>query len=383
MIDFDPAVTSRLVPRWDAERMAHNLEQIEHQLESKRASRPWGISLAALTTSLALIGLVFVLTPRNGWRTIWPARPPGSVPTAHTSPVPAVTPQAPATETLFGDGSVATALTQGAVLELQTTSETELVVVAKSGSFRFDVVPNPARQFVVEVGTVTVRVLGTKFVVTRQDERAEVRVERGRVEVTWPSGRTELAAEGSGWFPPLPEPSPASSTATTEPVSTAARSAVSANERTQFIELTRKGDYHAAYAIIDRAPQLFLGSAEDLMMAADAARLSNHPQQAVGYLQRITKEHASDSRAPLAAFTLGRIYMSQLRQPAAAARAFAQVRQLAPTGALVEDALAREAEALEQAGQHDAAQKLVQAYLKQYPTGRRSERLRQLVNRPR
>jgi transmembrane sensor len=124
---------------------------------------------------------------------------------------------------------------------------------------------------------------------------------------------------------------------------------------------------------------LFGGSAEDLMMAADAARLSNHPQQAVGYLQRITKEHSIDSRAPLAAFTLGRIYMSQLRQPAAAARAFAQVRQLAPTGALVEDALAREAEALEQAGQHQAAQKLVQAYLKQYPTGRRSERLRQLV----
>ena len=75
-----------------------------------------------------------------------------------------------------------------------------------------------------------------------------------------------------------------------------------------------------------------------------------------------------------------RIELVDLGQPAAAARAFAQVRQLAPAGALVEDALAREAEALEQAGQHEAAQKLVQEYLKQYPTGRRSERLRQLVN---
>jgi transmembrane sensor len=287
-----------------------------------------------------------------------------------------VTPHAPATETRFGDGSTATALTQGAVLELRTTSDTELVVVAKSGSFRFDVVPNPARQFVVEAGDVTVRVLGTRFVVTRQDARAEVRVERGRVEVTWPNGRTELSVDGSGWFPPLPEP--ASSAA--EPVSSAARGPLAVNERTQFIELTRKGDYQAAYAIIDRAPQLFVGCAEDLMMAADAARLSNHPRQAVGYLQRITKEHPSDSRAPLAAFTLGRIFMSQLGQPAAAARAFAQVRQLAPAGALVEDALAREAEALEQAGQHQAAQRLVEAYLKQYPTGRRSERLRQLVN---
>jgi len=370
MIEFDPAVTSRLVPSWDAERMMRNLEQIEHRLESKRGVRPWAIALAALTTPVALIGLVLVL---------WPASPPGLVPMAHTSPMPVVTAQAPATETRFGDGSTATALTQGAVLELRTTSETELVVVAKSGSFRFDVVPNPERQFVVDAGNVTVRVLGTRFVVTRQDERAEVRVERGRVEVSWPNGRTELGVDGSGWFPPLPEPAPASAAAV-EPVSAAAKTTVSTNERAQFIELTRKGDYHAAYAIIDRAPQLFVGSAEDLMMAADAARLSNHPQQAVGYLQRITKEHPSDSRAPLAAFTLGRIYMSQLRQPVAAARAFAQVRQLAPTGALVEDALAREAEALEQAGQHGAAQKLVEVYLKQYPTGRRSERLRELVN---
>lgn len=368
MIPLDPAVTSRLVPRWDAERMRRNLEQIELQLK-RRGRHSWAIALAALTPSVALMGIIFV---------IWPAHSSRSTPTAHTSAAPVVTLQAPATETRFGDGSTATALTQGSVLELRTTTETELMVVTKSGSFRFDVVPNPARRFVVEAGTVTVRVLGTRFVVTRQEERAEVRVERGRVEVTWPNGRTELEVDGSGWFPPMPGPVPALST--DEPVSSAARAPASANERTQFIELARKGDYHAAYAIIARAPQLFLGSAEDLMMAADAARLSEHPQQAVGYLQRIAKEHPRDSRAPLAAFTLGRIYMSQLRLPTAAARAFAQVRQLAPTGALVEDALAREAEALEQAGQHEAAKKLVQTYLKQYPTGRRSERLRQLLN---
>jgi outer membrane protein assembly factor BamD (BamD/ComL family) len=70
--------------------------------------------------------------------------------------------------------------------------------------------------------------------------------------------------------------------------------------------------------------------------------------------------------------------MNQLGQSAAAARAFALVRQLAPAGALVEDALAREAEALEQAGQHAAARRLAEDYLKQYPSGRRSEKLREL-----
>jgi transmembrane sensor len=372
MNDFDPAVAAQLAPRWDAERMAGNLTQIEHRLERKRVSLQWGIAVAALTTSAAVIGVVF------GY---WPTHKLGFFSTTRTTAVAAVGSHAPATETHFRDGSTATALTQGAVLELRTTSDTEMVVVAKSGAFRFEVVPNPARQFVVEVGTVTVRVLGTRFVVAQQDQRVEVRVERGRVGVSWSDGRTELGSDESGWFPPLPETlqsPPAASAA--EPVSASTRGLHAASERSQFIELSRKGDYQAAYAIVDRAPQLFGGSAEDLMMAADAARLSNHPQQAVGYLQRVTKEHPSDSRAPLAAFTLGRIYMSQLGLPAAAARAFALVRQLAPAGALVEDALAREAEALEQAGQHAAAQQLVQAYLKQYPTGRRSESLRKLVH---
>jgi len=369
MIEFDPTVAPRLVPRWNAERMAKNLGEIERRLQRKRASRPWAIAVAAVALSGALVGVFFGF---------WPARKPSLAGASHTAVSNAVTAHLPGTETRFRDGSTATALTEGAVLELRTTSDTEMIVVAKSGNFRFDVAPNPARRFVVETGKVTVRVLGTRFIVAQQDQRVQVRVERGHVEVAWPEGHTELRAEESGWFPPLPqtlEPAPAS-----EPSPSAERGSRASNERSQFIELTHKGDYQAAYAILDRAPQLFGNSAEDLMLAADAARLTNHPQQAVVYLQRIAKEHSGDSRAPLAAFTLGRIYMSQLKQPALAAQAFSLVRQLAPSGALVEDAMARQAEALEQAGQHEAAQKLVEDYLRQFPSGRRGERLRELVH---
>jgi len=370
MTRLGPNLTSRIAPRWDASRMVRNLEHIERRIKRKRASRHWAVAFAAFVTSVAVVGLVVGL---------WPAHKSGSALTARVAAV-AVSSHAPATETRFRDGSTATALTEGAVLELRNTSDSELVVVAKSGTFRFDVVPNPARQFVVELGSVTVRVLGTRFVVGQQGPSVEVRVERGRVEVTWPDGHTELSLGQSGLFPPQSDArETAAATSAAEPAASTARSP-RGSERSQFIELTRKGDYQGAYAIIDRTPQLFGNSAEDLMLAADAARLSNHPQQAVGYLQRIAKEHPSDSRAPLAAFTLGRIYMSQLRQPVLAARAFAQVRQLAPAGALVEDAMAREAEALEQAGQHEAAQKLVEVYMKQYPSGRRSEMLRQLVH---
>lgn len=362
MTHFGPEVDSRLVPRWDPPRMAENLGAIERRIRRGQRSRRLTIALAALVTSAVLYWVGFGQ---------WHAQTTESARAPHASP---------ATETRFSDGSTATALTVGAVLELQKTSDAELVIAAKSGSYRFDVVPNPARQFIVHVHQVTVRVLGTRFVVAPADDRVEVRVERGRVEVVWPDGRTELGANEAGLFPPLPLPPTASAGApsATEPASSAAKSPTSTSDRARFIELTRQGNYHAAFSIIDRTPNLFEGSAEDLMMAADAARLSNHPQQAVGYLQRITKEHPRDSRAPLAAFTLGRIYMNQLGQPAAAARAFAQVRQLAPTGALVEDAMAREAEALEQAGQHAAAQRLAEEYLRQYPSGRRSEQLRKL-----
>jgi transmembrane sensor len=361
MSHFEPELASRLIPRWDAPRMAKNLAQISRRIRQQQRSRHLTIALAALVASVALCFLGFGL---------WRAQTSRPAQTAHVTP---------SAETRFGDGSTATALTEGAVLELQRTSDSEIWVAAKSGSYRFDIVPNPARQFVVHVADVSVRVLGTRFVVAQTNRRVEVRVERGRVEVTWPAGRSELGANESGWFPPEPQSAvPATEPAAAEPVQSSSKTPPAVSDRTRFIELSRQGNYQAAFSIIDRAPSLFEGSAEDLMMAADAARLSNHPLQAVGYLQRITKEHARDSRAPLAAFTLGRIYMNQLGQPAAAARAFALVRQLAPAGALVEDALAREAEALEQAGQHAAAQRLAADYLKQYPSGRRSEKLREL-----
>lgn len=364
MTHFDSEVARGLVARWDAPRMAENLGQIQRRLQRRHHTKQVTVVLAALVTAVAAFW---------GGLDLWRAQ---------TAPPTVTTRPEASTETRFRDGSTATALTRGSVLEVQRTSDSEIDVVAKLGSYRFDVVPNPARQFVVRVAEVTVRVLGTKFVVAQTEGRVEVRVERGRVEVTWPSGQTELGANESGWFPPMPQTAlPVADPSATEMVETAKslpKSLPSVNDRTRFIELSRQGDYQAAFSIIDRAPNLFEGSAEDLMMAADAARLSNHPMQAVGYLQRITKEHSRDSRAPLAAFTLGRIYMNQLGQPASAARAFALVRQLAPAGALVEDALAREAEALEQAGQHTAAKQLAEEYLKQYPSGRRSAKLRQL-----
>ena len=81
-------------------------------------------------------------------------------------------------------------------------------------------------------------------------------------------------------------------------------------------------------------------------------------------------------RAPLAAFTLGRILLYQLGRPAEAADAFALVRKILPEGPLSPDALAREAEAANRAGQRERARGLAEEYVDKYPSGRRLESVR-------
>jgi transmembrane sensor len=132
-----------------------------------------------------------------------------------------------------------------------------------------------------------------------------------------------------------------------------------------------RAEYREAYSVLERVPEVVGNAPEDLMLAADAARFSNHPAQATRFLERVTREHPQSSVAPLAAFTLGRIYLSQVGQPAKAADAFALARKLAPAGSLAEDALAREVEAAQVAGQATRAHELAEQYLRRYPNGRR------------
>jgi transmembrane sensor len=149
-----------------------------------------------------------------------------------------------------------------------------------------------------------------------------------------------------------------------------------AGERLRFRQQVAQRQYAAAYRSLVAAPGMADHSAEDLMLAADAARLSGHPAEAVPYLQKLLREHARDARAPLAAFTMGRILLAQLARPAEAADAFALTRRLAPEGALAADALAREVEAAAGAGDAGRARARAQEYVSKYPSGRRAEAVR-------
>jgi transmembrane sensor len=115
---------------------------------------------------------------------------------------------------------------------------------------------------------------------------------------------------------------------------------------------------------------------EDLQLAADVARLSGHAGAAVAPLVRALERHADDPRAPLVAFTLGRVHLEDLGAPRDAALAFARARTLAPDGPLAEDALAREVEAWSRAGDTGTARVQALIYTQRYPQGRRVHAVR-------
>jgi transmembrane sensor len=141
--------------------------------------------------------------------------------------------------------------------------------------------------------------------------------------------------------------------------------------------LVQSRDWAEAYTEMKRAdPKTVRASVDALMAAADAARFGGHPSEAPTYLTEVVEDHGKHAMAPLAAFTLGRVYLEQLSSPSKAARAFAKSRALAPSGALAADALAREVEAWAKAGDLEQARERAKTYLGAYPTGRRVDAVR-------
>jgi len=99
---------------------------------------------------------------------------------------------------------------------------------------------------------------------------------------------------------------------------------------------------HRAAAARYRAPA---ETVEALLAAADAARLAGRPADAVEPLTAIFSRHASDPRAAVAAYELGRVLTFDLHDRERGAQAFARAHDLDPAGPLAADAAAHAAEA--------------------------------------
>ena len=329
------AAGSRIDPGlsdWDVERLV----TAARRRRERRATMLRAVLAAGATAVLVLTGAL----------AIHPAR---------RVPVVGLTATPPADTTLrLSDGSTAVRLDAETQIELVEERSDRVRLSLLRGRGEFQVVRRPQRAFSVRAGDVTITVVGTSFTVERIADRVGVAVQRGTVRVDWGAGSALVMAGNSGWYPPLVKAA--------DEVTVASKALPAARPpRAKVASLATARDDKAA---------------AELLSAADRARLSGHPDEGADLLRKLLLEHAGDPRAPLAAFTLGRLLLMELGHPDEAARVFAQARRLAPAGPFAEDALAREVEALSNAGRPADALTRAQEYQRLYPNGRRLDSVR-------
>jgi len=351
-------------PAWGAEREARVRVGVTRGLERRRQRRVASIVAAGACTLILGFFLGRLQMPSH---------------------VRVALPDAPAAGSLveLPDGSQVNAVTPGARVETVAVSPENVTLRLESGTARFSVTPNPSRPFRVLARDVTVTVLGTIFSVGIDAQSVTVSVERGRVRVNAPNGARELTVGQSGTFPSenraqpqnAGEPLPVTELPTIE----SSRPAVAPAAQPSWRSLAKDQSYSAALArLTAEGPNAVRDTPEDLLLAADVARLGGRPDKAVALLQRVIADHAFDPRAPLAAFTLGRTLLEQLGRPREAAQAFATARRLDRGGTLTQDALAREVESWAGAGEAEQAHARAVEYMRLYPRGRRAAAVKRL-----
>ncbi|MDP9149727.1 MAG: FecR family protein, partial [Myxococcota bacterium] len=316
-------VRKRVRVDWDEE----YLELGAIRLGSRRSRRRRG--LAAASGLVACAAVVMSLA--------WRGRPLGGVSApsavAVAAQAPAASPLSAASEERpirFSDGSMAFLSNDRTRLAITDDTPSRMTAELIDGRSRFEVVPSPTRMFSVRSGAVTVIVIGTVFSVERKGDLVDVAVERGRVRVESPSGNQELSAgESASVRATSVDPSSGPSL---QPVQ---KSRAAASDRSTWRTLAEQRRFQEAYRLLPESlPSI--DTPRDLLLAADSARLSGHPEAAVKYLAAIVRQYPKDFSAQLAAFSMGSIYLDRLNRPADAAIRFGQARALAGTGALSE-----------------------------------------------
>lgn len=267
-----------------------------------------------------------------------------------------------------------------------------VVLELRAGAARFEVAPHPERTVEVQAGEARITVLGTAFIVEHHEAAVRVEVVYGEVDLDC-HGSSHLLRTGdqrdcANESADAPRSEGPRDGRAHESVLSSPRlergERPSSRRRIEtptgagdWRDLAAEGDFDGAYRAM-QAPgaRAVTDHPEELLKAADVARLSGHAAQAIGPLERILTQHARDPRAPLAAFTLGRLHLDELGNPRAAAEAFALARRLRSDGPLAQDALAREVEARSRAGEDRVAQRLAEEYVRTYPTGTRIRSVR-------
>ena len=376
MIEGDMTHLGKQIRRWGPHEVEHGWRRLRMKMaEPPRPTRGrWRIALGSLGVVAATMLALLLANQRVSTPSVAQSVPPRS-----------------GTTLRFNDGSLVEFDAGSEVIVAEQTPGRVRIEV-RVGSARFRVVHDRGRIFRVDAGPIEICDLGTEFMVRRVGPRTLVAVSEGSVSIAFDNGavralRTLIAGQ-SGLYP-LSDP-PLSASAFVDGSGSGAdkrrggkhHQSVSAapTSTSTWRALARSYDYHRAYRALSRTgAEDVHDDTADLLLAADVARLSGHPAEALAPLRGVVERHDRDARAPAAAFMLGWVLTNDLHRSAEAAQAFAKAVSLAPNGNLAEDAAARAAEAWQRAGKPAMAVAEVRRYIERYPHGRYRATLEQLI----
>jgi transmembrane sensor len=253
----------------------------------------------------------------------------------------------------LADGSVAH-LSAGAHVDVDHQGPEFVRLLQGSGSVRYEVSPDPARRFEIDVRGIEVRVIGTVFTIAVTHASVVVSVERGHVEVDSGDGVSEL---GPGDV-----------------------LQVELEHDTAREEDAEATPPEPAAATPARLPATPPQTPDALLQRADAARADGRLADAAAALRTLVRQYRDDPRVYSAYFQLGKVERSRGRHRTAAS-AFAACVRRAPHGALAEDARAEAAISWRDAGESRRARSTAQAYLQHYPKGAHAARMHRMLAR--
>ena len=409
---FLPAPLARTLR--DGDDFTNQRSQLWRKIQERRQGarrRPlWRPAFALGFAAAAFAALLLFVSPSH----LWPTSAPGAqqalaLTEASGAPVRAWSAGAQPLVVRLSDESEVR-LERGARIDpvLSTGSRFELLL--SQGEAEFSVTPGGPRRWVIEAGLAKVEVVGTVFRVARSEGSVRVSVSRGTVLVKGDAvpGLVQKLTAGKALEvharqSAAPSAPGASAVAGSSPVQGSTQAAEPEQERDVPQQLpaaraapraprrahpvahpaaglaawkahVKEGRFAEAYAAL--GPERFAEataretSVEGLLSLADAARLSGHPGQAVLPLERVLSEFSQSPLAAVSAFTLGRVLLDQLHEPASAAQAFERAIAMHPPHALLADCHARLVEAYSRAGDHASARRAASRYRTLFPAGR-------------
>jgi TolA-binding protein len=288
---------------------------------------------------------------------------------------------------------VSVRLEDGSRVELSPASQLKLVenrqarvtLELRSGKARFEVKHDRARPFAIAAGPAEVRVIGTRFELSRTTRAGSstlrVQVSEGVVEVRRrdrPGEPAQRIHGGESWSAELSEttttaapradaPTEAPDALPTDAVPADAEDSAEPEAEAEpppSAEPSRRTQPRVqarADAPVDDASTLF-------SRASLARRAGRMRDAADGYAELLSR-FPSDARAGLSAFELGRIRMDALGDADGAIRALEEALRTGGTASFHEDALARIVIASDALGRRQACRDARARYLARHPNG--------------